>query len=336
MQDLIVTRLVFVLIKKTEITAVVQRVFKSDIQLRRIMFNDFSFIRQTFVRRNTVRVAQERKPRRCFVIETVGVKMRAALGNMHERKTRMIKGRFQRAGQMIRDPVGGGGHERRAQTKRDTHGIKRIDVCPLRLGHRRMRPSGRRRRLILGERVKLVIIHHKYALKVFVDAVDQVIAADAHGVPVAGMHKQIQIRTGQGHAERNRDRASVDSVHAVGIKIIRRTARTADAGNVNRLSRLDLPVDHETLKAHDDAEIPASGLHMKIVYPLPLMLKDIFKNYKRIVTVEVAYGDAYKPAPLAMLLRNETCVDVTSVMSNATGRPLRPRTIVGAIKEALK
>jgi|CXWL01.1.fsa_nt_gi 2-oxoglutarate ferredoxin oxidoreductase subunit alpha len=82
--------------------------------------------------------------------------------------------------------------------------------------------------------------------------------------------------------------------------------------------------------------VPASGLHLKVVYPLPLMLKEIFKNFKRVATVEVAYGDAYKPAPLAMLLRNETCVDVTSVMSFATGRPLRPRTIVAAIKESLK
>src|SRR3989338_11093864 len=31
-----------------------------------------------------------------------------------------------------------------------------------------------------------------------------------------------------------------------------------------------------------------SGLHMKIVYPLPLMLKDIFAKFKKVVTVEVA------------------------------------------------
>jgi 2-oxoglutarate/2-oxoacid ferredoxin oxidoreductase subunit alpha len=92
----------------------------------------------------------------------------------------------------------------------------------------------------------------------------------------------------------------------------------------------------EAITLAEKQGVPASGMHLKIVYPLPLMLKDMFKNYKKIVTVEMAYGDKYKPAPLAMLLRNETCIDVQSVMSMATGRPLRPKAIVAAIKEALK
>jgi 2-oxoglutarate ferredoxin oxidoreductase subunit alpha len=92
----------------------------------------------------------------------------------------------------------------------------------------------------------------------------------------------------------------------------------------------------EAIGLCDKLGIPASGLHLKIVYPLPLMLKDIFKNYKKVVTVEMAYGDKLKPAPLAMLLRNETCVDVQSISAKATGRPLRPKAIVASIKEALK
>jgi 2-oxoglutarate ferredoxin oxidoreductase subunit alpha len=92
----------------------------------------------------------------------------------------------------------------------------------------------------------------------------------------------------------------------------------------------------EAIGLCDKLGVPASGLHLKIVYPLPLMLKDIFKNYKKVVTVEMAYGDKFKPAPLAMLLRNETCVDVQSIAAKATGRPLRPKALVAGIKEALK
>ena len=81
--------------------------------------------------------------------------------------------------------------------------------------------------------------------------------------------------------------------------------------------------------------IKAAGMHMRIVYPLPLILKDIFARYKKVVTVEVAYGDALKPSPLAMLLRCETLFDVQPMIAEATGRPIRPKIIVNRIKETL-
>lgn len=83
-------------------------------------------------------------------------------------------------------------------------------------------------------------------------------------------------------------------------------------------------------------QVPASGMHMRIVYPLPLMLKDIFSKFKKIVTVEVAYGDELKASPLAALLRAETLTDVRPMIANATGRPLAPRGILAKIKELLK
>lgn len=82
--------------------------------------------------------------------------------------------------------------------------------------------------------------------------------------------------------------------------------------------------------------VKASGLHLKIVYPLPLMLNDIFKNFKRVMTVELAYGDELKMSPLAMLLRNETCRDIRPLFAKATGRPIRPISIFESAKEALK
>ena len=79
----------------------------------------------------------------------------------------------------------------------------------------------------------------------------------------------------------------------------------------------------------------AAGMHMRIVYPLPFLIKDVFARYKEIVTIEVAYGDAHKPAPLAFLLRAHTLVDVQSMISEATGRPIRPKVILKRVKEVL-
>lgn len=78
--------------------------------------------------------------------------------------------------------------------------------------------------------------------------------------------------------------------------------------------------------------LSASGMHLRIVYPLPLMLTEVFKKYKKVVTVELSYGDDLKQPPLASLLRAETLVDVRALWCGATGRPFRPR----ALKEKIE
>ncbi len=78
-----------------------------------------------------------------------------------------------------------------------------------------------------------------------------------------------------------------------------------------------------------------TGMHLKIVYPLPLMMKDLMKRYKKVITVEMAYGDVHKPSPLAMLLRAETLVDIQSAIAQPSGRPLTPQQIVSKVKELI-
>ena len=85
-----------------------------------------------------------------------------------------------------------------------------------------------------------------------------------------------------------------------------------------------------------EESLSISGLHLKIVYPLPLVLKEIFSKFKQIATAEVAYGDHLKPAPLATLLRVHTCLNINSVISKATGRPITPKMIITKAKEILK
>jgi 2-oxoglutarate ferredoxin oxidoreductase subunit alpha len=77
------------------------------------------------------------------------------------------------------------------------------------------------------------------------------------------------------------------------------------------------------------------GICFKIVYPLPLMLKEKLSEFKKVVTVELAYGDEYKRTPLAMFLRSKTLIDVEPFISEATGRPISPIKIETRIKELL-
>lgn len=81
--------------------------------------------------------------------------------------------------------------------------------------------------------------------------------------------------------------------------------------------------------------LPVSGICFRIVYPLPTMMKEIFSKFKKVVTVEQAYGDKNKRPPLAWFLRSRTMVDVEPIICRATGRPIAPRTIETKIKELL-
>lgn len=94
-------------------------------------------------------------------------------------------------------------------------------------------------------------------------------------------------------------------------------------------------VIEEAINMCNKEGITASGMHFRIVYPLPLMLRDIFKKFKRVVTVELAYGDDLKPPPLASLLRMETLVDVQPLWCGATGRPFRPRALKQKIEHLI-
>ena len=77
------------------------------------------------------------------------------------------------------------------------------------------------------------------------------------------------------------------------------------------------------------------GMCLRFVNPLPPMLKEIFSRFKRVVTVELAYGDPQKLPPLAMILRAETLSDIQPIISRVTGRPITPRSIETKVKEML-
>ena len=82
--------------------------------------------------------------------------------------------------------------------------------------------------------------------------------------------------------------------------------------------------------------VKVSALHFKCVYPLPLNLQDIFEKFKNVVTVEMTYADTYKVSPFAMMLRSETLLDIKCLISDATGRPLKPVQIIEKVTSFLK
>lgn len=94
-------------------------------------------------------------------------------------------------------------------------------------------------------------------------------------------------------------------------------------------------IEEAILNKCEKQGIAASGMHLKIVHPLPMMLGDIFKNFKKVVTVELAYGDDMKHSPLALILRAETAMDIHAMINRATGRPIRPNTIAECAKETI-
>jgi 2-oxoglutarate ferredoxin oxidoreductase subunit alpha len=81
--------------------------------------------------------------------------------------------------------------------------------------------------------------------------------------------------------------------------------------------------------------LKVGGMCFRIVYPLPLNLKEVFERFKRVVTVEMAFGDQLKRTPLAMFLRSKTLIDIDPMLSRVTGRPFEPRALENKIKEIL-
>jgi 2-oxoglutarate ferredoxin oxidoreductase subunit alpha len=92
----------------------------------------------------------------------------------------------------------------------------------------------------------------------------------------------------------------------------------------------------EAIHRCQDQGLSVTGMCFRIVYPMPLILHDIFKRFKKVATVEGAFGDHIKRPPLAMFLRSKTLKDIKPIVSRATGRPITPGFIEKQIKATLK
>jgi 2-oxoglutarate ferredoxin oxidoreductase subunit alpha len=90
--------------------------------------------------------------------------------------------------------------------------------------------------------------------------------------------------------------------------------------------------------------LSVSSCHLTFLSPLQPGLKDIFRRFERVMTVEINYSDDpndpyiteenRRYSQLALLLRSATLVDV-DCWSRVPGQPLRPGSILKAIKDRL-
>lgn len=88
-----------------------------------------------------------------------------------------------------------------------------------------------------------------------------------------------------------------------------------------------------------------SSVHLRFLSPMEPGLKDIFKRFKKVMTVEINYSDDVNApliteenrrySQLAWILRARTLVDI-DCFSNVHGQPLKPRNILERISELVK
>ncbi len=90
--------------------------------------------------------------------------------------------------------------------------------------------------------------------------------------------------------------------------------------------------------------LSVSTIHLKFLSPLEPGLKEIFKNFKKVMTIEINYSDDKNAdgitdenrrySQLAWILRARTLVDI-DCYSNVMGQPLSPKIVLSEIKRKL-
>ncbi len=90
--------------------------------------------------------------------------------------------------------------------------------------------------------------------------------------------------------------------------------------------------------------IKVSSIHLRFLSPLEPGLKEIFQNFKNVMTIEINYSDNNENpqfsesnkrySQLSWILRARTLVDV-DCYSNVEGQPLSPKRILGVIKKKI-
>jgi 2-oxoglutarate ferredoxin oxidoreductase subunit alpha len=101
---------------------------------------------------------------------------------------------------------------------------------------------------------------------------------------------------------------------------------------------------NEGVEIAQKAGIKVSSIHLRFLSPLEPGLKEIFKNFKKVMTIEINYSDSIdnpqftednrRYSQLSWMLRAHTLVDV-DCYSNVEGQPLSPNRIVDVIKNKL-
>jgi 2-oxoglutarate ferredoxin oxidoreductase subunit alpha len=104
-------------------------------------------------------------------------------------------------------------------------------------------------------------------------------------------------------------------------------------------------VIEEAVQRLRDEGLKVSALQMRFIQPMPSGIKDIFKRFRKVMTVEGTWADRpaedevideenRRYAPLAMMLRARTLVDV-DCWTEAKGQPIKPGQVAAALRAKL-
>jgi 2-oxoglutarate ferredoxin oxidoreductase subunit alpha len=104
-------------------------------------------------------------------------------------------------------------------------------------------------------------------------------------------------------------------------------------------------VIEEAVQRLRDEGLKVSALQMRFIQPMPSGIKDIFKRFRKVMTIEGTWADRpaedemideenRRYAPLAMMLRARTLVDV-DCWTEAKGQPIKPGQVVAALRAKL-
>jgi 2-oxoglutarate ferredoxin oxidoreductase subunit alpha len=104
-------------------------------------------------------------------------------------------------------------------------------------------------------------------------------------------------------------------------------------------------VIEEAVQRTRDEGLKVSALQMRFIQPMPSGIKEIFKRFRKVMTVEGTWADRpaedelideenRRYAPLAMMLRARTLIDV-DCWTEARGQPIKPGNVVAAIRAKL-
>jgi 2-oxoglutarate/2-oxoacid ferredoxin oxidoreductase subunit alpha len=100
----------------------------------------------------------------------------------------------------------------------------------------------------------------------------------------------------------------------------------------------------EAVERARDEGLAVSSVHLRFLSPMEPGLKEIFRRFRHVMTVEINYSDEpgtpyvteenRRRGQLAWLLRAQTLVDV-DCWTRVLGEPMRPRAILEAIRQKL-
>jgi 2-oxoglutarate ferredoxin oxidoreductase subunit alpha len=104
-------------------------------------------------------------------------------------------------------------------------------------------------------------------------------------------------------------------------------------------------VIEEAVQRARDEGLKVSALQMRFIQPMPSGIKQILRRFRKVLTVEGTWADRpaedelidqenRRYAPLAMMLRSRTLVDV-DCWTEARGQPIKPGNVLTAIRAKL-